>query len=254
MTIYKPAISVLPSDKIDKEVTHSIIDLVHKKPNAVLLLPTGKTPLGVYRLLVEACTTKIIDLGSVVIFNLDEYWPIDPENKSSYSFYMRSNLISHSNIKPENWHIFDGSTKDPNEEAKQYEKKLRKYGKPDLALLGIGPGKTCHIGFNERGSDETSHTRYVKLDPETAQTNKQYFDNPKDIPKGALTLGIANILSAKKIILIAKGENKAWGIKRSLEGPINADAPASFLRYHPNVTFFLDTEASSQIRETLPQT
>ena len=247
--IYRPAIEIFPPENIVRRVADRVVSLINKKPDAVLILPTGSTPVDLCSTLVQKYEEGAVDFSRAAIFNLDEYWPIDPDNKSSYVYYMKNNLISHINIKPENWHIFNGTAEDPDHEAHRYEEELTKYRQPDIAVLGIGPGKTCHIGFNERGSDENTHARYIELDPETVEANKQYFSTRENMPKGALTLGIANILSARKIFLMAKGENKAWGIQRSVNGPINSDAPASFLRFHPDVTYLLDNQAATLLNQ-----
>ena len=204
--IYRPAIEIFPPENIVRRVADRVVSLINKKPDAVLILPTGSTPVDLYSTLVQKYEEGAVDFSRAAIFNLDEYWPIDPDNKSSYVYYMKNNLISHINIKPENWHIFNGTAEDPDHEAHRYEEELTKYRQPDIS------------------------TR-------------------ENMPKGALTLGIANILSARKIFLMAKGENKAWGIQRSVNGPINSDAPASFLRFHPDVTYLLDNQAATLLNQ-----
>jgi len=147
------------------------------------------------------------------------------------------------NIPESQRYIPNSEATDSNMEALRYEKILKQH-QVDLAILGIGPGTTYHIGFNERGSTKDSRTRYILLDNQTRQVNSKFFPDPNEMPRGAITQGIGNILEAKKIMLLAKGENKAWGIQKTLEGPINSDAPASFLRLHPHVTFIIDKEAA----------
>jgi glucosamine-6-phosphate deaminase len=159
---------------------------------------------------------------------------------------MRKNLIDDIDLPSSSWHMPDGDNPEPDLEADGYDRLVTARG-VDLAFLGLGPGLTCHIGFNERGSAFDSRTRLVSLDPDTINTNKQLFREPGVMPKTALTQGLGTILEAKKITLIAKGQAKAAGVARFLTGPVNTDAPASCLRLHPHVTVVLDCEAASQL-------
>ena len=211
-------------------------------------MPTGSTPEGMYRLLVQAYRESGLDLNQLTTFNLDEYWPLPNDHVASYASYMQRNLFQHVNIPESQRYIPNSEAQDPNIEAVCYEEILRQH-QVDLAILGIGPGNTCHIGFNERGSTADSRTRYMPLDEQTLRVNAQFFPNPDEIPHGSITQGIGNILEAQNIMLLAKGENKAWGIQRTLEGPINSDAPASFLRLHPHATFVIDRAAAKLLHQ-----
>lgn len=245
LPIYQPDIIVLPTaEEVDQCAADTIIQQIRSKPDSILTLPTGSTPKGVYQLLVDAYRTTNLDFSQLTIFNLDEYWPIPHQHPSSYAYYMMENLYRHVNVNPSNIHIPRGDAPDAHIEAQRYEELLKQHSPVDLAVLGIGPGTTCHIGFNEKGSELNSRVRCMPLDVETRQTNSAFFTNPNELPEGAITQGIANILEAQNIVLIAKGPAKAWGIHRALTGEINADAPASFLRNHPNVTVILDQEAA----------
>lgn len=186
---------------------------------------------------------KDVDFSRVTVFNLDEYHPIRRNHPSSYNYYMLENLFNVVHMGRA--FIPNGESEEPNAEAERYDALLKQYGPVDLAVLGIGPGTTAHIGFNENGSTEDSRTRYTRLDDQTRSTNGAFFEHPQEIPEGAITQGVANILESRRILLIAKGEGKAWGIHRALKGPIDSDAPASFLRLHPHVTFALDKGAAS---------
>ncbi len=244
---YKPVIHIMAtSAEVDEMAANLVAKQVVEKPHSYLTLPTGQTPQGMYKLLVSKHINEKLDFSAVTIFNLDEYWPIKKFHEASYASYMKSNLIDHINIQKANWHIPNGEASDPAIEASHYETQLQGVS-IDLAILGIGPGKTCHIGFNERGSTVDSESRYIKLDEETKKTNSVFFPNASDIPEGAITQGVADILRAKKIVLIAKGEGKAWGLHRSIYGPISADAPASFLRYHPHLTVIIDKAAARML-------
>lgn len=242
---YKPEIIIFPTaEEVDAHVAEQIISQIQVKSNSVFTFPTGSTPEGMYKLLVEAHKTSHISFRNIVIFNLDEYWPIRRGHPSSYYWYMKHHFINHIDVQLTNWHIADGEASDPSEEAEKFEKLLLQ-NDVDVAILGVGPGTTCHIGFNEKGSAVDSRTRYNTLDRQTRIANAKYFSNPDEIPQGAITQGVADILRAKRIFLIAKGESKAWGINRIINGAVGPDAPASFLRYHHAVTFILDKEAAN---------
>lgn len=246
MNTYKAKIDVKINHlEVDKTAFEIVKNQLTHKQDSVLILPTGGTQIGWYKLIVEAYKNREVDFEKATIFNLDEYYPLNKNNPSSYYSYMRRNLIDHVNIKPENWHIPNCEAETSEEAVSEYQNLLNQQKQIDLAVLGIGPAATCHIGFNEQGSDENSKTRYVILDEQTSFANSVYFENEKDMPKGAITMGISDILKAGKIILLAKGREKAWGVQRSVLGPINNEAPASHLRFHPEVTFILDQEAAS---------
>ncbi len=244
LTVYRPEIVVLPTpEEVDFYSAQTVQDQVVTKPDSILTLLTGSTPIEMYRLLVQAH----LDWSGIRIKNLDEYYPINPQHPASYAESMRRHLIDHINISPGNWEIPNGMAEDPDDESARFEQVFTEFGLVNLAVLGIGSGDTCHVGFNEKGSKRNSRTRYMRLDPQTRAANAPFFDDPNDMPEGSITQGVATILDAQRIILLAKGVHKAQGILRTLEGVIGPDAPASFLRYHPNVTFILDAAAASQL-------
>lgn len=245
MPEYTPEIIVLDNASVVE--THGasiIIEQVVQKPDSVLTLPTGGTPLGVYKILADAYNAGVVDFSNVTTLNLDEYWPIGSTHPSSYAKYMHDNFFRHVNVPEQSRHIPNGCAEDANAEAERYRALIDSLS-IDLGFVSIGPGETCHIAFNERGSEVDSRVRYVHLDEETKSANLQYFDNPTDMPTGALTQGIADVLTATRILFMAVGEHKAWGVKRSFEGEIGPDAPASFLRLHPAVTVVLDRSSAS---------
>ncbi len=233
-------------EELDVVAAEIIEKQISNKPDTTLTLPTGATPLGMYAKLVEKYKSGLIDFSLSTIFNLDEYWPIKHTHPSSYFHYMKTNLIDHINVPKDHWHIPNGEAISALDESIRYGMKLSK-ADIDLAVVGIGPGTTCHIGFNEKGSDKVSVTRYVPLDTQTVTANSRYFDDKNKMPTGAITQGISDILKAKRIVLIAKGKTKAWGIRRTLKGEVNSDCPASYLRLHNKVTFILDQAAASEI-------
>ncbi len=247
--VYTPQVIILPKpEDVDKYVASQLITQLQQQPNSVLTLPTGATPQGTYQRLVKAYQAREVDFSQVTTLNLDEYWPISKSHSSSYSYYMNVTLFNYVNIPEQQRYIPNGEAPDAALEAAQYEALLQQYT-VDIGFITLGPGKTCHIGFNERGSTLDSRARYVRLDDETKQANVRFFDNPQDMPQGAITQGAADILEAKHILFVAKGEQKAWGVNRTLNGPIGPDAPATFLRYHPHVTAIVDQSAAGLLRK-----
>ncbi|OGH20993.1 MAG: hypothetical protein A2186_02320 [Candidatus Levybacteria bacterium RIFOXYA1_FULL_41_10] len=238
---------VLPNaGAVDAYAANLVIKQVNTKPNSVLTLPTGNTPIGMYELITASHQLGTVDLSRTTIFNLDEYHPINPASPDSYASYMRRHLMDHVTVAE--WHIPNGGASNADAEAERYRELLDERQPVDLAVISLGPGTTCHIAFNERGSEPDSTVRYVTLDPQTMETNSRLFEDPSQIPLGSLTQGIGDILRAQRIIFIAKGAHKAWGVNRSFKGLVSSDAPASFLRLHPRVTAVLDQEAAQYIR------
>lgn len=243
---YDPEVIIFPTpEAVDDYAATQVVGQIQTSPRSVLILPTGNTPIGMYQEIVRNYRYGIVDFSQAVTFNLDEYHPIPRSSSDSYVLYMRRNLFDHVNVSA--WNIPDGEAPDPKAEADRFQQLLDRFQPVDLAILGIGPGTTCHLGFNEKGSSVDSRIRQVALDPQTVAENSKLFDNPEEIPQAALTLGIADILQAKRIILLAKGSSKAWGINRALKGPVSSEAPASFLRLHPNVTLAVDREAGGYL-------
>ena len=249
--VYRPEVVVLPSAKeVDVYAFRIMSDVISKKPNAVLTLATGSSPLGLYDLMINAYREGRLDLSGLTTKNLDEYWPLPKGHPQSYDTFMRENLFDHVNVPGNRRYIPDSTAIDPEFEVDHYKSILKSVGPSDLTILGIGPALTCHIAFNERGSALNSRTRLIEIDPETIKANARFFDGDESrVPHLAMTQGVADILESKRIILIAKGVGKAEGIKRTLEGFIGPEAPASFLRLHPNVTFIIDSDAASLLSD-----
>lgn len=216
---------------------------------AVLGLATGSTPLGVYRELIRLHREKGLSFANVVSFNLDEYYPMDPDSIHSYQRYMWENLFDHIDIRRENVHIPRGDV--PRDEVDRYcrefEAAIAEVGGIDLQILGIG--RTGHIGFNEPGSDRDSRTRLIFLDTVTRRDAASDFFGEKNVPLEAITMGIATILEAREIALIATGEHKAPIVRRAVEGEIHPDVAASYLQDHPNATVYLDPAAASELTQ-----
>ncbi|HYF50308.1 MAG TPA: glucosamine-6-phosphate deaminase [Planctomycetota bacterium] len=234
-------------------VAKRIAALVKEKPNAVLGLPTGSTPKGIYKQLVILHKQQGLDLSQVRTFNLDEYYPMKPDAHQSYHRFMNAQLFRHVNIKPENIHIPKGDL--PREQVAQfcadYEGKIKNFGGIDLQILGIG--RTGHIGFNEPGTPADARTRLVRIHPFTRRDAAADFFGEENVPTEAITMGTATILSAREIILVALGENKASIIQKAVEGPLTVEVPASLLQGHKNATVHLDHDSAAELmREKTP--
>jgi len=236
---------------IAKAVADRIATLINENnargKNTVLGLATGSTPVGIYRELIQQHREEGLDFSRVVTFNLDEYYPMDPDSIQSYQRYMRENFFDHINIQKENIHIPRGDI--PEEEVEEYcrdyEEKIAEAGGIDLQILGIG--RTGHIGFNEPGSDRDSRTRLIFLDTFTRRDAASDFFGEDNVPFKAITMGVATILEAREIALIALGERKAPVIKKAVEGAVDPRVAASYLQDHPDATVFLDPATAAEL-------
>ena len=212
------------------------------KPDSVLGLATGGTPVGLYAHLAAMYRDGRLDFSRVRSFNLDEYYPIQKSNDQSYDYFMRQNLFNHVNIKPENIHIPNGEAADPDAECAAYEAAIAAAGGIDLQLLGIG--LNGHLGFNEPEDALHAVTHLTDLTPSTVEANARFFGGDKSaVPTRALTMGIGTILSARKIVLVATGAAKAPILRDMFGGRITARNPSSLLALHPDVTVIADTAA-----------
>ncbi len=223
-----------------------IAALVQEKPNAVLGLATGSTPLGVYERLVQRYQRGELDFSQVTCFNLDEYYPVLPASPHSYHAFMHQHLFQHINCR--RWSVPDGSAGTAEQIAhrcRDYEVKIKDAGGVDLQLLGIG--RTGHIGFNEPGSPPDSRTRLVTLDPLTREDAAAGFGGLNLVPRQAVSLGLGTILEAWEIVVLASGPAKAEIVRRAVEEEASAAVPASWLRLHPNVRLYLDRSAASRL-------
>src|SRR5690242_10675497 len=214
---------------------------------AVLGLATGSTPIGVYRELIRMHREEGLSFANVVSFNLDEYYPMAPDNIHSYHRFMWENLFSQVDVKRENVHIPRGDIPRDQVDAycRQYEEAIRRAGGIDFQILGVG--KTGHIGFNEPGSGVDSRTRLVHLDAVTRRDAAADFFGEEFVPKEAITMGVATILEAREIAILATGEHKAAIVRRAVEGEINHEVAATFLQRHPATTFYVDRAAGAAL-------
>ena len=211
------------------------------KPNCVLGLATGSTPIGLYDRLVEMEKMGEIDFSDVTTFNLDEYYPISPDNSQSYRYFMNEHLFSKVNIDISRTHIPNGETTDPDGECEQYEKMISAAGGIDLQILGIG--QNGHIGFNEPDNNLNTVTHLTDLTQSTIEANSRFFASRDEVPTKALTMGMASILKSRKIILLASGRTKAAVVAELLKDSINTSVPATLLNVHPDVVLICDREA-----------
>ena len=213
------------------------------KPDAVLGLATGSTPVGMYRQLIEWYKKGDLDFAKVTSVNLDEYKGLSGDNDQSYRYFMNTNLFDHVNIDKTKTYVPNGLEEDSEKACADYNAIIRSVGGVDMQLLGIGGNG--HIGFNEPSDSFAQVTHCVDLTQSTIDANKRFFASEADVPRQAYTMGIGTILQAKKILLVASGEDKAEAVKNTLFGPITPYVPASILQIHPDVTIVADEAALS---------
>src|SRR6516164_4877734 len=246
-----PTLVFSTSSQASRHVALMIESLIRQNNSAgrptVLGLPTGSTPVGLYRELVGLFGEAGLDFARGITFNLDEYFPMRPDDPQSYRRWMQETFFNHVNIPPQNIHVPDGTIRpeDAEEYCLRYEQRIRRCGGIDLQVLGIG--RTGHIGFNEPGSTRHSRTRLVTLDPVTRRDAASSFFGEENVPQWALTMGVGTILDARKIVLMAFGEHKAAVVQRAVEGPVTDAVAASFLQEHPDATFLLDHAAAGAL-------
>lgn len=231
------------SDQVAHNAAAEIVDLIVNKPNAVLGLATGSTPVKTYAELIRFNREESLSFARITTFNLDEYWGLDGEHNQSYRYFMNTLFFLRTDFRLWNTHIPSGVAVDPDRECQAFETKIQACGGVDLWLLGIG--HNGHIAFNEPGSSPDSRTRLVDITTETIAANSRFFKNSDDVPKQALTAGIATICDARRILLLATGEGKKKAVKQAIQNPPTSSCPASFLQNHLDCTFILDGEAAS---------
>lgn len=234
-------------NELSRKAANIISAQVIIKPNCVLGLATGSSPIGTYKQLIEWYKKGDLDFSEVRSVNLDEYRGLDISSDQSYVYFMHHNLFDHINIDPNNINIPNGKNLDDKAECARYEKVITDLGGVDLQLLGIG--RNGHIGFNEPNSAFEKNTHCVNLTESTIEANKRFFASADDVPRQAYTMGIRSIMHARKILLIANGEDKAEALYKSFYGPVTPEVPASVLQLHQDVTIVADEKALSLIRK-----
>ena len=232
-----------------QELSQAAADLVAReiiaKPDTVLCLPTGETPIGMYRELIQKYQRGEIDFSEAVAFSLDEYCGLSPEHPQSYYYYMQHTFFRHINIKAENIYLLNGITQDIVAECENYDKQILENGGIDLQILGIG--NNGHLGFNEPAISLNSKTHLVNLSDDTIHANSRFFKNIEEVPTKALTVGMGAIMKATKIMLLASGEKKTAAINKTINGLISTRSPSTFLQLHPDVTIIIDKDAASKL-------
>lgn len=232
-------------EEMSKLAAEMIAKIVRSKPNAVLGLATGSTPLGTYKELIRMHKEEKLDFSHITTFNLDEYVGLQPTHDQSYRYFMNDSLFNHINIDKNKTHVPDGMAKDIPAFCKWYEDQMLKAGGIDVQLLGIGGNG--HIAFNEPGSSLGSRTRVKTLDEKTIKDNARFFKSMEEVPIYAITMGIGTIMEARSLILLANKENKADAIAKTVEGPITAMVPATIVQLHPKATIITDKAAASKL-------
>jgi len=234
---------------VARELARRVGETLRAKPDLVLGLPTGRTPLLLYQELVELYRRGEADFSRAITFNLDEFLGVSPGHPGSYRSFMRRFLFDHVNADPSRTNFLDGAAADPQEECERYEHEIDRAGGIDLQILGIGTNG--HIGFNEPAAELEARTHRVRLKPETRRSNAALFGGDAEtVPAEALSMGMGTILQARAAVLIATGRSKALCVERLVNGPITTLLPASFLQLHRNADIYLDEEAASALGGT----
>ncbi len=227
-------------EKLSRQAANIISAQVIIKPDCVLGLATGSSPVGIYRQLIEWYNKGDIDFSNVTSVNLDEYVGLKGDHPQSYRYFMQSNFFDHINIRPENTYVPNGCAADFDKECAEYDARIASFGGIDLQLLGIGVDG--HIGFNEPGDCFVKSTHVADLHQSTIEANARFFDSIDEVPKQAVSMGMVSIMQAKKILLIANGPAKKDVLLRAFNGPITPAIPASILQLHPDLTVIFSEE------------
>lgn len=233
-------------EEMSRAAADCMAEVIRQKPDCVLGLATGDTPVGMYRHMVEMYQKGELDFSAVRTVNLDEYYPISPDNDQSYRYFMNTHLFNHVNIDMDQTAVPDGTASDPDAFCRDYEAKLDAMGGTDIQVLGIG--RNGHIGFNEPSDALIPVTHLTELTESTIAANARFFASEQDVPKHALTMGVQSVFKARKILLMASGSEKAEAVCAMLNGNITTQCPASLLCLHPNVTLICDRAAYSLVK------
>jgi glucosamine-6-phosphate deaminase len=233
-------------DEMSREAAKVVAQTINSKPNAILGLATGSTPLLLYRELVRLHREEGLDFSRVTTFNLDEYVGLGKNHPQSYHYFMHENLFKHINIPVQNTHVPSGTTDNYMAFCEWYEHRIEECGGIDLQILGIGADG--HIAFNEPTSSLGSRTRIKTLAKQTIDDNARFFAKPEDVPIYAITMGVGTILEAHRIMLLASGENKAPAVAATVEGPVTSMITGSALQLHRDVLVFLDRAATRDLK------
>ena len=233
-------ITVPTYEKLSRQAANIISAQIIMKPQSVIGLGTGSSPIGVYRLLADAYTKGDLDFSEITTINLDEYVGLPETDPQSYRHFMQTNFFDHINIRRENTFVPNGCAEDMDTECAEYDARIERLGGIDLQLLGIGVDG--HIGFNEPSSVFVKNTHVVDLHESTIRANSRFFENEDQVPRQAVTMGMISIMQAKKIVLVANGKLKKDILHRAFFGPITPEIPASILQLHPDITVVFSEE------------
>src|SRR5881398_1276591 len=233
-------------EQMSKAAAQIVVDVLNTKPNAVLGMATGSTPLGLYQELVRLHKAGAVDFSRVTTFNLDEYVGLPANHPQSYHYFMHEHFFQHVNIPRHNINIPSGTTSNYPAFCQWYEGRIAECGGIDLQILGIGTDG--HIGFNEPGSSLSSRTRLKTLARQTIDDNARFFKKREEVPIYAITMGVGTVLEAREIVLLANGKKKAEAIAAAVEGPVTSMITASALQHHPSTRVYVDEEAASQLK------
>src|SRR5687768_6225944 len=230
-------------EEMSRAAAREVANVLNAKPNAVLGMATGSTPLGLYQELVRMYQRRELDFSHVTTFNLDEYVGLPVTHPQSYHHFMHEHFFRHVNIPPQNVHIPSGTTTNYRSFCDWYEKRIADAGGIDLQILGIG--SDGHIAFNEPGSSLTSRTRLKTLAPSTINDNARFFNSRDEVPIYAITMGVGTILESRRVLLLGTGKNKSAAIAAAVEGPVTAMITASALQMHTSARVLLDEAAAA---------
>lgn len=232
------------SEQLDNYAAELYVNLIASKPNAVLGMATGSTPIGIYDKIIESYQNKKVSFSGVTTYNLDEYVGLTPDNDQSYAYFMNKHLFSHIDIPKEQTHLPDGIAENMEEECRRYDALIAS-NPADIQLLGLG--HNGHIGFNEPDDNLSFGTHIVKLQEETRDANARFFSSIDEVPTHAVTMGVGSIMKAKTILLVVRGSDKSRIVKEALTGPITTKVPASLLQTHQQFIVLLDREAGRML-------
>ncbi|MCQ5130447.1 glucosamine-6-phosphate deaminase [Butyricicoccus faecihominis] len=236
-------------NELSRKAANVIAAQVILKPNCVLGLATGSSPIGLYEELVKGYQAGDLDFSGVTTFNLDEYRGLTADHDQSYHYFMHKHLFDSINVPKDRVHVPDGSDPDADNACASYEAAVRAAGGVDLQLLGMG--LNGHIGFNEPADEFPKDTHCVDLTESTIEANKRFFASADDVPRQAYTMGIGTIMAARKVLIIVSGENKADIVREAFFGPVTPRVPASILQLHPDVVAVVDEAALAKCRDLL---
>ncbi|MGL5348920.1 MAG: glucosamine-6-phosphate deaminase [Peptostreptococcaceae bacterium] len=234
-------------EAVSRKAAQMILSQITLKPNSVLGLATGSTPIGMYKNLIQMNKEGVVDFSEVKTFNLDEYYNLPRTNDQSYYYFMHDNLFNHININPANVQIPNGMTSNVEAECDRYDASIKEAGGIDIQVLGIG--NNAHIGFNEPTVNFEKGTHLVQLDDSTIEANARFFASKDEVPKQAVTMGVGSIFKSRKIMLIACGEAKAEAIYNTVYGKVVPEVPASILQFHNDIVLILDKAAAKLLNK-----